>query len=143
MKKMYLSLMAIIAIVACTSENVQPLSPADAPSMEWGSVARRSYAEAVSVAERSIGMLEAPGATTRSNGAPRTLNLKSGVRAMCKSVTRADNGVAANDTLLYVFNFNDAQGFAVVSASRQTEVLIAVTESGSYEPGQKTGKPWF
>ena len=32
------------------------------------------------------------------------------------------------DTLLYVFNFEDEQGFAVVSAIRQTEGLIAVIE---------------
>lgn len=143
MKKVYLSLMAMITIVACTSEEMQSLSPPDAMSMEWGSATRRSYGEAVAVAKHSIGMLEAPGATTRSIGAPRTLNLKSGVRGICKAATRSADGTASNDTLLYVFNFNDAQGFAVVSASRQTEALIAVVENGSYEPGRQTGNPGF
>lgn len=51
--------------------------------------------------------------------------------------------IPLNDTLLYVFNFNDEQGFAVVSANRQTEGLIAAVEMGSYDPAIPTGNPGF
>ena len=44
---------------------------------------------------------------------------------------------------MYVFNFNDEQGFAVVSANRQTEGLIAAVEMGSYDPAIPTGNPGF
>ncbi|MBO4826415.1 MAG: C10 family peptidase, partial [Prevotella sp.] len=81
--------------------------------------------------------------TTRGAEPVRTINLKNGVKAYRQPVTRSNGTASTNDTLFYVFNFNDDQGFAVVSASRQTDGLIAVTESGYYDPSVPTGNPGF
>ena len=104
---------------------------------------RRSYAEAVEIAQNSIKMLQEESATTRGNKPVRTLNLTSGIKAICQPQTRSIGNDSDNDTLLYVFNFNDEQGFAVVSANRQTEGLIAAVEMGSYDPAIPTGNPGF
>ena len=81
----------------------------------------RSFEEVVEIAESSISMLQESSVETRGAGR-RTLNLKDGVKFLCKSTTRANNNGLDVDTLLYVFNFNDDQGFAIVSANRNTTV---------------------
>ncbi|MDO4995172.1 MAG: Spi family protease inhibitor [Bacteroidales bacterium] len=42
------------------------------------------------------------------------------------------------DTLLYVINFEDNQGYAIVSAVDGQEHLLAITEQGHYTPQQKS-----
>ncbi len=43
------------------------------------------------------------------------------------------NNIIDNDTLLYVFNYENKNGFAIISASKSTEGLLAITESGCYD----------
>lgn len=43
-----------------------------------------------------------------------------------------------NDTLLYVINYEDDGGFAVVSASPSTVPLIGIAEEGNYNPEQNS-----
>ena len=94
------------------------------------------------IAQNSIQMLQDDEVDARSAAPVRTLNLNN-VKTVRKTVSRADGTVSDNDTLLYIFNFDDNQGFAVVSASRQTDGLIAVTEAGNYDPAVPTGNPGF
>lgn len=103
----------------------------------------RSYEEALTIAQNSISMVESSDNQTRSTSKHRSINEKGGVFTVSSSSTSTRTGNAANDTLLYVFNFNDDQGFAVVSANRNTEGLLAVTESGFYCPNTKTEIPGF
>ena len=42
---------------------------------------------------------------------------------------------------MYVFNYEDNQGYAVVSANKSTEALIAVTEQGNYNEETTTDNP--
>lgn len=46
----------------------------------------------------------------------------------------SSRGTGESDTLLYVINFVDDNGFAVVSASRLGDELLAVTSKGHYYP---------
>ena len=80
---------------------------------------------------------------TRGVAPVRKLNLKDGVKAFRKAGTRSGEANSDNDTLLYVFNFEDNQGFSIVSASRHTDGLIAVVEEGCYDPDVPTGNPGF
>lgn len=142
MKKGLIVLLTIATgLVACTEpiENIQSTTP----TKSVYNLNRRSYAEAVEIAQNSIKMLQEESATTRGNKPVRTLNLTSGIKAICQPQTRSIGNDSDNDTLLYVFNFNDEQGFAVVSANRQTEGLIAAVEMGSYDPAIPTGNPGF
>ena len=46
------------------------------------------------------------------------------------------------DTLMYVINFADSQGFALISPDRSEEPW-AIVEKGFYNPSQETGNPDF
>lgn len=103
----------------------------------------RSYEEALTIAQNSISMVESSDNQTRSTSKHRSINEKGGVFTVSSSSTSTRTGNVANDTLFYVFNFNDDQGFAVVSANRNTEGLLAITESGFYSPNKETDNPGF
>ena len=98
----------------------------------------RTYEEALAVAQDAIGLL-GESSTTRS-GKPRTVNTSDVQYILNSSATRSDD---EPDTLMYVFNYEDNAGFAVVSANRATEELIAVTEQGNYVAGEETGNKGF
>ncbi len=86
----------------------------------------RTVDEAAEIASRAIGML--PGGKSRSSN--RTFS-KNDVKVAYSHSSRN----ASSDTLMYVFNFDNGEGFAVVAANRaMPEGLIAVTEMGSYDP---------
>ena len=139
MKKVYYILFAAMGLASCSSDEIFE-SPANVNEEipQESNLNRRSYDEVLEIAQNSISMLQDSAAITRGEAVERTLNLESGVKAYCQKVTRA-NGASANDTLLYVFNFNDNKGYAVVSANRATEGLLAVVEKGSYDPNATLG----
>ncbi|MBO4825641.1 MAG: C10 family peptidase [Prevotella sp.] len=143
MKKLLYPLLAFAALAACTNNDFSELVVNTKPDTPQYDPNRRSYNEALEIAQNSINMLGSNDPTTRGAEPVRTINLKNGVKAYRQPVTRSNGIASTNDTLLYVFNFNDDQGFAVVSASRQTDGLIAVTESGYYDPSVPTGNPGF
>lgn len=143
MKNLLYPLLALAALVACTNNDFSEATVNTKPEKPQYDPNRRGYNEALEIAQNSINMLNSNDPTTRAVEPVRTINLKNGVKAYRQPVTRSNGTASTNDTLLYVFNFNDDQGFAVVSASRQTDGLIAVTESGYYDPNVPTGNPGF
>ncbi len=88
MKKGLIVLLTIATgLVACTEpiENIQ----STLPTKSVYNLNRRSYAEAVEIAQNSIKMLQEESATTRGNKPVRTLNLTSGIKAICQPQTRS------------------------------------------------------
>lgn len=140
MKRFLFTISVLLSLTACSNEELISLEKSD---LQQSSVNRRSFSEIVEIAKNSILMLQGENTLTRSSNSCRTLNLSTGIKAFCQPVTRSVNGQNGSDTLLYVLNFNDDQGFAVVSASRGTDGLIAVTEKGSCDPNIPTGNPGF
>ena len=63
------------------------------------------------------------------------------IEVVTSSATRS--GGEGGDTLLYVVNYADNNGFAVVSANRNTEGLLAVTEQGNYDPAVESKNGGF
>lgn len=49
----------------------------------------------------------------------------------------------ANDTLLYIVNFENNEGFAVVSASNTTEPLFGIADEGNFDLAQAASNPNF
>jgi hypothetical protein len=94
----------------------------------------RSYEEALAIAQASIPMLEQTSSNTRSGHIQRKIDLndKKVFKLDEKEKTRAYSNI--NDTLIYVFNFEDNAGFALVSASKNTDGLLAITEQGYCDP---------
>lgn len=137
MKKIGYILFAAMGLASCSNDEIfEATANVAEESAQEVDFSRRSYSEALQIAQNSIAMIQDSAAVTRGEEVGRTLNLESGVKTYCQKTTRA-NGASANDTLIYVFNFNDNKGFAVVSANRATEGLLAVVENGSYDPNSK------
>ena len=144
MRRVFIILLVVAGLIACTNDSLQEGVVIDnTPQTQQFDPNRRSFSETVEIAQNSIRMLEEDMVETRGVSPARRLNLESGVKAFRQVSTRSDSPTSDNDTLLYVFNFDDNQGFAVVSASRHTEGLIAVVEEGSYDPAVPTGNPGF
>jgi len=127
MRKIYSILMvATVVLTGCTDNETLSLNNLQ----EAAEVSeKRSYEEALQIAQSSIAMIEEDEITTRSARTGRTIDLQK-TKVVKSEATRA-GGV--QDTLFYVFNFADDQGFAVVSANAATEGLIAVTEEANYD----------
>lgn len=139
----YLALLILsVLLVNCTNEKdydvVKKAEPKYAVVKRARAITERtnhlSYEEALSIAMNSISMVDGKSGMTRGKSNRRVINEKNGVFTIGSKSDVTRSGDYVEDTLLYVFNFNDNQGFAVVSANRNTESLLAVTESGSYQP---------
>lgn len=89
----------------------------------------RTIGEAINVAEQAKGMITDK--TSIRSGQTRAVD-KVNVRVICGSKTRS-NSLNASDTLIYVVNYEDNEGFAIISANRGTEALLGVTEMGNYD----------
>lgn len=99
---------------------------------------RLTYQEAVAVAQKGISWLE-KSEKTRGKKGVRSIN-HSNTKAVVGGTTRSGEGA---DTLMYVFNFDNNEGFAMVATARDSEQLIAVTEQGNYTPGVDTDNEGF
>lgn len=90
---------------------------------------KRNYEDALAIAQDAMAIVDQT-SNTRTVSGKREIDFSKGVIGICskENATRAE----AQDTLLYVFNFANNEGFAVVSASKRTEGLIAVAEQGYY-----------
>lgn len=97
-----------------------------------------SIEEAIQIAMEGASMLE-DSPITRFHIA-RSVD-RNNIKPYVKAATRADEEA---DTLFYVVNYADSAGFALVSSSRiHGDPLLAVTEQGSYTPGESTENEGF
>ncbi len=119
MRKVLLIVMLLTCLSSCTNENVQELTIGDRTEIS----SFRSLEEAKQIAIRAIDMLD----EESSRSVVRSLDVSS-----VQYVTSVSSRGAQNDTLMYVFNYMNDAGFAVVSAVKGTVGLLAVTEEGSY-----------
>ena len=132
MMRLYLSLaVAIIAFASCQKDVEVNITPKPQVSVETTST--RSYDEALKVAEDAIELLE--GENTRS--AKKRIIKRSEGQTVIRPVTRGSE--ATEEPIMYVFNYENDEGFAIVAADRSQQPLIAVTEQGNYTYGEPTG----
>ncbi len=116
--------MAALSVVSCSDEsdslNLQELQQGTQ------STNTRTLGEAIQIAQNATNMF----ATTRGGSDnSRTVDLNN-IEYVMNRVTRSDG---SQDTLLYVINYENEQGFCVVSANNNTEGLLAVTDQGEYD----------
>lgn len=91
----------------------------------------RSYDEAFDIAMDATKMLDER--DTRANTKRIIDNDKSIV--ITGKMTRSSNDI---DTLMYIFNYENNEGYSVISANPNTPDLIAITEKGYYDPNVKS-----
>lgn len=92
----------------------------------------RTVAEAERIALDAAGEFFSEG---MSRGAGRSVGRVKVVRS--KTASRS----MGSDTLLYIVNYADEQGFAVIAANPDIEPVMAVTEQGSYDPAAGSDCP--
>lgn len=133
--KLRFSLITIaIMMAACSMEEVGENAPS--PTQSNFSSTKRSYEEALEIAQNSIPLLDDI-ATTRSGLNNRRIDLTE--KSVYKQTPKTRTSSIENDTLIYVFNFENNEGFALVSASKNTEGLLAITEKGHCNVNEDSG----
>lgn len=136
-------LLFFVAVLAtfgygCTSQEPEITSPKvdeTSQNIVFTTSSIRTLEEAAVIARDAIGMLPTPD----SRSSARTFNITNTKILKNTSPSRG----ATTDTLMYVFNFDNEQGYAIVAANRNLEPLIAVTEQGYYNPDEPIENPGF
>lgn len=126
-----LTFLAVALAVSCSKfeEDVAPVDPKQPAA--WSPT--RSYDEALSLAQQSIALVDK--GKTRSARSRRIVSR----RGQCVTMPTTRGGQSLTDTLMYVFNFEDNDGFSVIAANRAVDPVLAVTEKGNYTYGEPTG----
>lgn len=101
---------------------------------------KRSLDEALSIVYDAINQRDSH--STRSDSKARKVKIfeTKYITSDCTSKTRAANSI---DTLMYAFNFENNEGFALVTADRHLEGLVALTECGNYSTEIESDVPAF
>lgn len=141
MRKSILFSVPLLILASCSSDDPIQMADVTGENIAVDAVAegsRRSVGEAVDIANNALWMLnDRKEVTSRAGGERRVGNDIHAVTSGVKSRS------ATSDTLMYVVNYADDQGFAIVSALRNTPELIAVTVGGNYNPEVGTPIPGF
>jgi hypothetical protein len=85
--------------------------------------ATRSITEAIDIAKKTVDFFPS---ISRVNVSVDESN----VSVIRSSYSRSTSSV---DTILYAINYDDNQGFVLISAPRSVEPIVAITESGSFD----------
>ena len=119
-KRFYIASLSAILLTACQTDEPRPQKE-NYDDWVFGNATSslRTIDEAAEIAQEGITMIEGP-AISRTGGRKFDRN-------SVKAITSPRGRSGAADTLMYVFNFDDE--------------LIAITESGSYDPAQGTDNP--
>lgn len=123
----------IIAVLlqSCNAEDLLQNKP-EAIQAKSHNSCMRSIEEAVDIATQATEML--PGHFSRNE---RTINVDS-IKFYLKNQSR-NNDI---DTLMYIINFEDNAGFALIAANKAVPGgLLAITESGNYNPNIECENP--
>lgn len=119
---------SLACLVGCTNDEFLENGTYEGMSV---SQETRTLEEAIQIAVDAAKMLD-PANTRASAG--RAVD-RDGISFVLAPSTRASG---TSDTLLYVVNYADEKGFAVVSANSNTTGLLAVTEKGTYRVGDSS-----
>lgn len=125
MKRLLLLLAVCFIAFACEQNDVvQPQ-----PTTKQATKSKyRTLDEAIDIAEKSVSML-----SEQTRATNRTID-RSRIRAVLDK--RATTRSAAADTLIYIINFEDSAGFALIPRSTSKPELLAVTEKGNFDGGE-------
>ncbi len=133
MKTIHLIIAALTASIflSCSNDDysMPEIMTANSEESEY-----RTYDEAKEIALQSMAILEP--SETRSAGSCRTIDDQMTKVYVSNRQTRG--GCTGKDTLYYVFNFSNDEGFSIVSAPKNAKPLLAVTEKGHYDPAEGT-----
>ena len=136
------SILLVTGVSSCTSDEPVVLESVSNDMLVCNNSSHlRTLSDAYEIALRATSMLDDL-EDVRSRGiSQRVLDVKNPAKVIRNPLSRGAGVI--NDTLMYVINYADSMGFAVVSAVKGTPELIAVTMKGSYDPSQPGDNPGF
>jgi len=132
MKKLLYSIMALSLLYSCQDADVVYKENLSGDRTLTSS--SRSMEEAIEIAVNAARMLDKP----QSRSVGRSASAK-GVKIIRDAESRSD----VADSLIYVVNFDDEQGFALVPVPRIETDVLAVVDDGAYDPAAGTDNPGF
>ena len=126
-----LSILAMM-VAACSSE--EPMPVPDNSAQQQGSV-KVTIEEAIKIANQAAEAFDAKSA--------RGVSRRASSAAMV-DVLGAKNGRSGGiDTLLYMVNYDNKQGYAIVSASRACETLLGIVDEGEFNALEAAENPSY
>lgn len=100
----------------------------------------RSPHEAISIAQNALSLLSDSESHSSRNTSMRQIDLSSDIQIITNTLKSRSQ---QQDTLMYVVNYKDNRGFAIVSALKNTPDLLAITTSGTYNSKLDDFHPGF
>lgn len=131
MKQYYVALMlcSFFIITGCNNEDVFNTPMED---KELKTDFSRDIVDVMGIANKAINIVEK--ASTRSNTAKRVID-PTAIHCVTSPNTRNSE---ISDTLLYIVNYADDKGFAIISGDKRAEGLLGVVEQGNYDGSTNT-----
>lgn len=136
----------LLVISACSDETLfrEPSEEPGEGKKELGNPQMRTMDEVLDIAASASSMLGPDGA---ENGLSRGLGRVVDPRCEVVPIGKSKSRSAGDDALMYVVNYTDNNGFAVVSANKNAPEVLAVTEKGHFSGEENIEiegfKMWF
>ncbi len=136
----YLGLLAV-CLTACSNDESLIVEMPENPVPESQSPNMRTPDEAVEAAERGLNLLDWKSENSRSaTSFRRKVNKREGAIVLRDSKSRSADD---SEYPLYVVNYEDESGFALVSSNKSTEELLAVSLAGNLHDMSEIDNPGF
>lgn len=129
----FFSLIALVCFFACTRNLT-----GDEPSISPGMSGMHRVSEERALAELHSVLESIDGIATRGGALRDVVSLTRVKSTDVFSATRSDE-LAEVEDLVYIANFADGQGYAILGADDRLAPVIAVTEEGSLTPEEFSG----
>lgn len=131
MKQFLIISILAVMVAACSSEEPMPVTD---NSTQQGSI-KVTVEEAIKIANQAAEAFDAKSA--------RGVSRRASSAAMV-DVLGAKNGRSGGiDTLLYMVNYDNKQGYAIVSASRACETLLGIVDEGEFNALEAAENPSY
>lgn len=136
----YWGLLAV-CLTACSNDESLIAEMPENPVPESQNPNMRTPDEAVEAAERGLNLLDWKSEDSRSaTSFRRKVNKREGAIVLRDSKSRSADD---SEYPLYVVNYEDENGFALVSSNKSTEELLAVSLAGSLHDMSEVDNPGF
>lgn len=134
MKKLFCSIISSIFLVGCTNSDEPDVQiPQKDSESDLNFSKMRTLEEVLEIADNASNMITPSGDENGlSRGYGRVIDYQTPIYNIGPKNSRSND----NNTLMYVVNYTDNNGFALVSAPRDAPELLAVTEHGHYNPSE-------
>ncbi len=133
MKKIFYSVLSALLLISCTTSDEPEVKTISEVQHNLHTGKLRTIEEVLDIAANASNMI-AP--TGNENGLSRGVGRVIDCQTPIYKIGSKESRSCGEDTLIYVVNYTDNNGFALVSAPRNAPELLAVTEKGHYNPSE-------